>query len=29
MKKLNLILLALMVTLFASAHTIEKTYYFA
>ena len=29
MKKLNLILLALMVTLFASAQTIEKTYYFA
>ena len=29
MKKLNLILLALMVTLFASAQTIEKTYYFS
>ena len=29
MKKLNLILLALMVSLIASAQTIEKTYYFA
>ena len=29
MKKINLILFALMVSLFASAQTIEKTYYFA
>ena len=28
MKKLSLILLALLVSLFASAQTIEKTYYF-
>ena len=28
MKKLSLILFALMVSLFASAQTIEKTYYF-